>query len=330
MTNTRVLGAFTLNCPQTGHWVRVDYYIVMNWTHVQAIIQCQSDGCSLSCKDCAVVWQAFGQLAAGCLTILEVAVDVRRFPHSLIHFGAISINFFMWVLCFTIFIEFSLGFLSGDHAFAHSFNEFVSLGIIIVHSWWKAGCPQGADQFNIDLCRGHGCLYLEPMAGVGGWVMPPLLFGQGAYRSLVVRSNSWKVWYAGLSMQAQVFRYYCKDSFNRRSSKGVSLASVYRQEIGLVHNAPNASLNPELWMPSSCCKLVFDAVGVMNSVMMSLCDFEHYRLALMKQLLMGLEHWGSLRCWQLIKLLPNIVVLAGCKSLTTFQIWPVAILDVHT
>ena len=40
-----------------------------------------------------------------------------------------------------------------------------------------------------------------------------------------------------------------------------TLASVYRLEIGLVQNAFNVSLNPELWMPSSCCKLVVDAVS---------------------------------------------------------------------
>ena len=157
MTNKRVLGVFTLNCLQTRHWVRVDYYIVMNWTHVSVIVQCQSDGCSLSSKDGAIVWQSFGQLAAGCLTILEMAVDDRHCPHSLIHFGAICVNFIMWSLCFMILIEFSLGFFSGDHTFAHSFNEVVSLGIVIVRSWWKAGCPQGADQFSQSwLWLGHG------------------------------------------------------------------------------------------------------------------------------------------------------------------------------
>ena len=50
------------------------------------------------------------------------------------------------------------------------------------------------------------------------------------------------------------------DSFNRRSSKGASLASVYRLDTGLVKNAPNASLSPGLWMLSSCRRLVFDAV----------------------------------------------------------------------
>ena len=37
------------------------------------------------------------------------------------------------------------------------------------------------------------------------------------------------------------------DSFNRRSSNGASLASVYRLDTGLVQNAPNAGLSPELW-----------------------------------------------------------------------------------
>ena len=66
---------------------------MMDWAHVLVIVQCQTDGCSLSCKDGAVVWQSFGQVAAGCLTILEMAVDDRRCPHSLIHFGAISVDF---------------------------------------------------------------------------------------------------------------------------------------------------------------------------------------------------------------------------------------------
>ena len=160
IANKRVLGVFTLNCLQTGHWVRVDYYIMMDWAHVLVIVPCQTDGCSLSCKDGAVVWQSFG-LAACCLTILEMAVDGRRCPQSLVYFGAISVDFIMWSLCFTKLIELSLGFLSRDHALTYSFNEVVSLGIVIVRSWWKVGCPQGADQFSINLCRGHGFLYFE-------------------------------------------------------------------------------------------------------------------------------------------------------------------------
>ena len=134
MANKRVLGVFTLNCLQTGHWVRVDYHIMVDWAHVLVIVQCQTDGCSLSCKDGAVVWQSFGQLAAVCLTILEMAVDGRRCPHSFVHFGVISVDFIMWSLCFKVLIELSLGFLSGDHAFTYSFNEVVSLGIIVVRS----------------------------------------------------------------------------------------------------------------------------------------------------------------------------------------------------
>ena len=115
----------------------------MDWAHVLVIVQCQTDGCSLSCKDGATVWQSFGQLAAGCLTILEMVVDDRRYPHSLVHFGAISVDFIMISLRFVILSELSLGFLSGNHAFAYSFNEVVSPGIVIVRSWWKVGCPQG-------------------------------------------------------------------------------------------------------------------------------------------------------------------------------------------
>ena len=117
LANKRILGVFTLNCLQTGHCVRVNCYIMMDWAHVLVIDQSQTDGCSLSCKDGAVVWQSFGQLVAGCLTILEMAVDDRWCPHSLVHFGANSVDFTMWSLWFMILIELSLSFLSGDHAF---------------------------------------------------------------------------------------------------------------------------------------------------------------------------------------------------------------------
>ena len=42
----------------------------MDWAHVLIMVQCQSDGA----KDGAVVWQSFGQMAAGCPTILEMAI----------------------------------------------------------------------------------------------------------------------------------------------------------------------------------------------------------------------------------------------------------------
>ena len=68
MANIRFLGVFTLNCLQTGHWVRVDNYVVMDWAHVLSRVQRQTDSCGLSCEDGAVFWQSFGQLAAGSLT----------------------------------------------------------------------------------------------------------------------------------------------------------------------------------------------------------------------------------------------------------------------
>ena len=83
MANKRVLSVFTLNRLQAGHWVRVNYYIVVDWALVLVIVQCQSDGCSLSSKDGANVWQSFGQVAKSCLTILEMTVDNCRCPYSL-------------------------------------------------------------------------------------------------------------------------------------------------------------------------------------------------------------------------------------------------------
>ena len=50
---------------------------------------------------------------------------------------------------------------SGDHIFAHCFNEVVSLRIVFMCSWRKAGTPQGADQFHIDPCRSRRFLYSE-------------------------------------------------------------------------------------------------------------------------------------------------------------------------
>ena len=41
--------------PHSRHWVRVNYNIMSHWLHVLIIVQCQSDGCSLSSKNCAVI-----------------------------------------------------------------------------------------------------------------------------------------------------------------------------------------------------------------------------------------------------------------------------------
>ena len=139
MASKRVISVFTLNRLQ-GHWILVDYYTLMHWTRVPVVVQCQSDGCSLYSKD--VVWQSFKQLVAGCLTILEMAVD----------------------------------------------------------SHYLGGGGGGGGQFGIDLCRGHGCLYLEPNGRVGGRHMPPLPFGLGAYKYQMVWSNSCRAWCTGLSI----------------------------------------------------------------------------------------------------------------------------------
>ena len=110
MAKERILSVFTLNRLEAGHWVRVNYYILVDWADVFVIVQCQSDGCSLSSKYGTVVWQSFGQVAAGCLTILEMAVDNCRCPHSLVYFGAISEDFVVLSYGFLILPELRLSF----------------------------------------------------------------------------------------------------------------------------------------------------------------------------------------------------------------------------
>ena len=62
------------------------------------VVQCQGDGCCLSSKDGTVIWDSFGQLAAGRLTIPEMAVDDRCCPHSLINLRSVSVDIIMWSL----------------------------------------------------------------------------------------------------------------------------------------------------------------------------------------------------------------------------------------
>ena len=122
------------------------YYIVMDWVHVLVIVQR---------RPMAVTSAANIVLLSGCLlgSWRQVAShsgnDVWSSlllppPPPLVHFGAISVHFLIWYLCFTIFIEPCLGFLSGDHAFTYSFNEVVSHRIVIGHSWSKVGCPHAS------------------------------------------------------------------------------------------------------------------------------------------------------------------------------------------
>ena len=66
MTNKRVLSVFTLNCLQTGHRVRVDYYIVMNWSHVSVIVQSHWwlwPELQRRCCCLAVFWTVSGRLS---------------------------------------------------------------------------------------------------------------------------------------------------------------------------------------------------------------------------------------------------------------------------
>ena len=75
MTNERRFHIFALNRLQARHWVRVEYNIVLYSVHVPIIVQCQGNGCNLSSKDGAVIWEFLGQLAAGRLNNLESGED---------------------------------------------------------------------------------------------------------------------------------------------------------------------------------------------------------------------------------------------------------------
>ena len=110
---------------------------------------------------CTVIWESFGHLAAIRLTILELAVDDRCCPHSLVNLRSVSVDFIMWSLSIVILSEFGLSLFSCDHTFAHPFNEAVSLRIVFMCSWQKGWCLQRADRFYVNLCRCHGFFYFE-------------------------------------------------------------------------------------------------------------------------------------------------------------------------
>ena len=76
----------------------VDYNIMLYRIHVLVIVQCQCDCCCLSSKDGTVIWESFGQLVASCLTILDMAVDDRCCPHSLVNLRSVRVDFVMWSL----------------------------------------------------------------------------------------------------------------------------------------------------------------------------------------------------------------------------------------
>ena len=205
LANERVVGIFALNCLQARHWVRVDYDIVLYRVHVPIVVQCQGDGCCLSGKDGTVIWESFGQLAASRLTILEMAVDDRYCPHSLVNLRSVSVDFIMRSLSIAILSEFGLSLFSCDHTFAHPFNKTVSLRIVFMRSWRKGWCLQGAVRFYVIPAEVMTSSTLRPMGCVRGWVSPPFRFGLRRYRSLVFGSNSCSAWCAaGLSVQARV------------------------------------------------------------------------------------------------------------------------------
>ena len=179
---------------------------MVNWVHVPVIVQCQCDGGSLSSRDGAVVSHSFEQMAASCLTYLEMAIDNCCFPYPLVHFGSISVDFVVWSLSLTKFIEFSLGFMAGNHAFANSVDDVVSLRIVLVRSWWKLGVLRGQTNSELIAAEVMAISTLRPTGGVRGWVIPPLPLRLWIYRSLVICSNSCEAWCAGLSVQARVFR----------------------------------------------------------------------------------------------------------------------------
>ena len=103
----------------------------------------------------------FWKLAASRLTVLEMAVDDRCCPHSLVNLRSVSVDFIVWSLSIAILFEFGLSLFSCDHTFAHPFNEAVSLRIVFMCSWREGWCPQGADRFYVNLRRYHGLLHLE-------------------------------------------------------------------------------------------------------------------------------------------------------------------------
>ena len=133
--NERVVSIFAFNYLQARHRFRVDYDIMLYRIHMPIIIQCQCDGGCLSSEDGTVIWESFGQLAAS-LTILEMAVDDRHCPHSLVNLRSVSIDFIMCSLSIVILSEFGLSLFSCDHTFARALNVSKPYSMLSWrHSW---------------------------------------------------------------------------------------------------------------------------------------------------------------------------------------------------
>ena len=121
------------------------------------------------------------------------------------------------------------------------------LNILVLCSW-KAECPQGSDQINIDIYRGHSCLYTLNAMGCVGFKSCPLCHLAWRHTDLV----SLLVGQVhGRDMDDCRFRHAFSEINAWRSCNGDPLALVYIMETGLMQNAPSGSLNPVLWMPSN-------------------------------------------------------------------------------
>ena len=80
-------------------------------------------------KDGAVIRESLGQLVAGRLTILEMAVDDRCSPNPLVNLRSISVDFIVWSSSIMILSEFGLSLFSSDHTFTHFLNEVIWRGL---------------------------------------------------------------------------------------------------------------------------------------------------------------------------------------------------------
>ena len=250
-----VLSVFTLNRLQAGHWVRLDHHIVMNWAHVLVIVQCQSDGCNLSSKDGAVVWQSFGWVLAGCLTILEMVVDECSCPHPHSFWSRQC----RLPSCDPLVTRYSLNLAwSSSLVIIHLLTpsrRLMSLRIVIMRSWGNLGCPQGADQFGIDLCRAHDFLYLETNRVNRGLRYAPSPIWPGDI----------KIFSGSLSFHAghDVLDYWCRHGF-LDSNAWIALNDVPPKELhwplctGWWLGWCKMFLMP-VWIQScGCCPLVVD------------------------------------------------------------------------
>ena len=174
-----------LNRLQAIHWVGVSYYIVLY--HVSIIGQWLRDDCVLSSKYGAVIKEPFGQLVASHLALV---VDERYYTHPFIceylnpqcrlHYVVLRHcdvysnwpKLLLWLYNCSL-LQWSR--VSSDRIHVFQGDTFMSSGS-------RPSC--------VNLCRGHGFLYLET-DGIRVRVMP-LSFGLRRYRSLMVAFNSYR------------------------------------------------------------------------------------------------------------------------------------------